>query len=38
MLVKRDTIPSLWGAEWWYWLKQHGHTEMWEKGMDVYSR
>ncbi len=20
----------LWGAEWWYWLKQNGHPEYWE--------
>lgn len=22
----------LWGGEWWYWLREHGHTEMWERG------
>lgn len=22
----------LWGAEWWYWLRAHGHPEMWERG------
>ena len=22
----------LWGAEWWYWLSQQGHPEMWEMG------
>lgn len=22
----------LWGAEWWYWLKDKGHPEMWERG------
>jgi hypothetical protein len=21
----------LWGGEWWYWLKQQGYPEMWEK-------
>ncbi|MEK7643211.1 MAG: hypothetical protein AAB372_02080 [Patescibacteria group bacterium] len=20
----------LWGVEWWYWLKQNGHSEIWE--------
>ena len=20
----------LWGVEWWYWLKENGHPEMWE--------
>ncbi|MEK9152212.1 MAG: beta-galactosidase [Patescibacteria group bacterium] len=22
----------LWGVEWWYWLKQNGHPEMWDAG------
>ena len=22
----------LWGAEWWYWLKQKGHSSFWERG------
>jgi hypothetical protein len=26
----------LWGAEWWYWLKDKGHPEMWEKGKELY--
>lgn len=21
----------LWGAEWWYWLKLQGHTEIWDR-------
>lgn len=21
---------DLWGSEWWWWLKQNGHNEMWE--------
>lgn len=21
----------LWGAEWWYWMKQNGHPEFWER-------
>jgi hypothetical protein len=21
---------DLWGVEWWYWLRQHGHPQMWE--------
>jgi hypothetical protein len=20
----------LWGAEWWYWLKQNYHSELWD--------
>ncbi len=27
----------LWGAEWWYWLKEKGHPEMWDKGKELYS-
>ncbi len=26
----------LWGAEWWYWLKDKGHPEMWEKGEEIF--
>jgi Beta-galactosidase len=26
----------LWGAEWWYWLKQNGHEEFWEFGKTLY--
>ena len=22
----------LWGGEWWYWLVEKGHPEMWERG------
>lgn len=22
----------LWGVEWWYFMKEHGHPEFWEKG------
>ena len=27
----------LWGAEWWYWLEQRGHSEMWERGKEVFN-
>lgn len=27
----------LWGAEWWYWLKDKGHPEMWEFGRELFS-
>jgi len=27
----------LWGAEWWYWLHQKGHTDMWERGKQLFS-
>jgi len=25
----------LWGAEWWYWMKQNGHPEYWEYIKDL---
>ena len=25
----------LWGAEWWYWLKEQGHPEIWERGREL---
>lgn len=27
----------LWGVEWWYWLKQHGHPEFWERGQELFN-
>lgn len=26
----------LWGGEWWYWLKDKGHPEMWERGKELF--
>ncbi len=26
----------LWGAEWWYWLKQKGDSSFWEKGKELF--
>lgn len=26
----------LWGAEWWYWLNERGHTDMWERGRQLF--
>ncbi len=26
----------LWGAEWWYWLIDKGHPEMWERGKTLF--
>lgn len=26
----------LWGGEWWYWLHQQGHSEMWNRGKQLY--
>lgn len=28
----------LWGAEWWYWLKLKGHTEMWDRGKQLFQQ
>lgn len=28
----------LWGAEWWYWLRGKGHTEMWDKGKTLFNQ
>jgi len=27
----------LWGGEWWYWLKERGHEEMWDRGKQLFS-
>ncbi len=34
----RYDTQYLWGAEWWYWLKLQGHTEMWDAGEEVFTR
>lgn len=26
----------LWGVEWWYWLKQKGHPEVWGEGVRLF--
>jgi hypothetical protein len=26
----------LWGAEWWYWIKQKGHPEIWEAAREIF--
>jgi len=26
----------LWGGEWWYWLKENDHPEMWERGKKLF--
>jgi len=26
----------LWGGEWWYWLKERGHGELWSRGKDLF--
>jgi hypothetical protein len=34
----RYDTQYLWGAEWWYWLREQGRAEMWQKGKEVYSQ
>ncbi len=38
VFVRRMGVPEayLWGVEWWYWLKQQGHPEMWEEGQKLF--
>ncbi|MDO8496193.1 MAG: cellulase family glycosylhydrolase [bacterium] len=26
----------LWGAEWWYWMKENGHPEFWDQGKELF--
>lgn len=35
--TRRIGFPEvyLWGIEWWYWLKQQGHPEMWDAGREL---
>jgi len=28
----------LWGAEWWYWMKQRGHPEFWDFGKTIFQK
>ncbi|MEA3249370.1 MAG: hypothetical protein U9Q03_03370 [Patescibacteria group bacterium] len=38
VFVRRMGVPEayLWGVEWWYWLKEQGHPEMWEEGRKLF--
>lgn len=31
-----DTL-YFWGAEWWYWLKLHGHPELWIRAKEIFN-
>ena len=33
----RFEYQYLWGAEWWYWLREHGHPEMWTRGEELFA-
>ena len=26
----------LWGAEWWYWMKQNGRPEFWDRARELF--
>jgi hypothetical protein len=26
----------LWGVEWWYWMREQGHPEFWERGKELF--
>ncbi len=26
----------LWGGEWWFWLREQGHSEMWNRGKELF--
>ncbi|MBP9748961.1 hypothetical protein KBD18_02020, partial [Patescibacteria group bacterium] len=26
----------LWGAEWWYWMKEKGHPEIWQAAREIF--
>jgi hypothetical protein len=28
----------LWGGEWWYWLREHGNSEMWDRGKALFEQ
>lgn len=32
----RFDTQYLWGAEWWYWLRERGHPEMWDRGQELF--
>lgn len=32
----RYDTQYLWGAEWWYWLIDKGHPELWERGKELF--
>ena len=40
LVYARDTRYKkqyLWGAEWWYWLEKQGHTEIWQRGKELFA-
>lgn len=39
LVYARDTHferQYLWGAEWWYWLKLQGQSQIWDRGVELF--
>lgn len=34
----RYSSQYLWGAEWWYWLKEQGNDSFWEEGKNLFDK
>ncbi len=34
----RYDTQYLWGAEWWYWLREQGDTTMWNRGKEIFNQ
>jgi hypothetical protein len=34
----RFETQYLWGAEWWYWLREQGDDSFWNKGKEIFAR
>lgn len=33
----RFDTQYLWGGEWWYWMREQGYPEMWDRAREVFS-
>lgn len=33
----RYDTQYLWGVEWWYWLREQGNPEMWNRGKEIFN-
>ena len=34
----RYDTQYLWGAEWWYWLREQGDATMWNRGKEIFNQ
>lgn len=32
----RFDTQYLWGGEWWYWMRERGHPELWDRGQSLF--